>query len=94
MPIYILQRYLMEERPIPESKKVGKTANNDNSVEELPEEGLTNNQNSKPNKKLTKQNTFATGEENLTDEKTIPDETERHPNEAVAVQKVGMSSKN
>ena len=92
----------MEERPISEESKNGKAAKNDNSVETI-EDSLNNRKfdskwsarNSKNRSiKIIKQNSLATGEENLTDERTVPDESERQPNEAKAKTKNGMSSMN
>lgn len=92
----------MEERPISEESKNGKAAKNDNSVETI-EDSLNNRKfdskwsarNSKNQSiKIIKQNSLATGEENLTDERTVPDESERQPNEAIAKTKNGMSSMN
>ena len=92
----------MEERPISEESKNGKAAKNDNSVETI-EDSLNNRKfdskwsarNSKNQSiKIIKQNSLATGEENLTDERTVPDESERQPNEAKAKTKNGMSSMN
>ena len=89
----------MEERPIPEESKSGKAAKIDNSVEETIEDSLNNRKfdskksarNSKnPSIKIIKQNSLATGEENLTDERTVPDESERQPNEAIAITKNGL----
>ena len=92
----------MEERPISEESKNGKAARNDNSVETI-EDSLNNRKfdskwsarNSKNQSiKIIKQNSLATGEENLTDERTVPDESERQHNEAIAKTKNGMSSMN
>ena len=93
----------MEERPISEEFKNGGAAKNEYSVEEINEDSLNNRKfdskksarnRKNPSIKIIKQNSLATGEENLTDERTVPDESERQPNEAIAKTKNGMSSMN